>query len=202
MIDPTKDLELTYEKDGLTKDILTVKEMRVLLNTPSQSILEIRDKVIMEILYATGIRSCELCALDIQDVNLKENEVHIKDLKNRTERRLPLARQSNILLAQYFLTSRNKLLGRRKLESAVFLNVHGQRLDKQLIYDIIKKYVKRAGIQKHITPHCFRHSCATHMLQNGAPVEMIQQLLGHRHINSTAIYTRAMLDDLKKSIKK
>ncbi len=198
LIDPTKDLEITYEKDGLTKEILTVEEMNTLLDSPSQSIVGIRDKAVMEVLYSTGMRGSDVCALDIQDLNLKEKEVNVKDLKNRTERRVPLARQSRAVLIQYLLSSRKELLGRRKFETAFFLKAHGQRLDKALISGIIKKYVKRAGLTKHITPHCLRHSCATHMLENGAPVEIIQQMLGHQCLSSTEIYIHVLKDDLKK----
>ncbi len=199
LMDPSRDEEIVYEKEGLIKEILTLSEITLLLDSPSKGIIGIRDKAVMEVLYSTGIRGCELCALDVQDINLKENEIHIKDLKTRTERRLPLARKSKAVLRQYFLTGREALSRRERIESAVFLNRFGRRLNKQWIQSIIKKHIKRSGIQKHITPHCLRHSCATHMLQNGAPLKIIQQMLGHKSLRSTEIYTRVLKAEMKPS---
>ena len=147
-----------------------------------------RDAVMMELLYATGLRVGELVSLNIADVNLEESYVRClgKGSKERIVHLYPKAAQE---LHNYMKRARAVMLGKRKEEQALFVNHRGERLTRQWVWSVLKTYAQAAGIQSSITPHTLRHSFATHLLQNGASLRHVQELLGHSSISTTQVYT-------------
>lgn len=199
---PAEHIEIVKGKKSDPRDILTLHEMEWLLKKPGTSIKGMRDRAIIEVMYASGIRSKELSGLDLGDLNLKDHELYIRNTKTRQERIVPLGVQARKTLEEYLKNIRPRLL-RNELEQAVFLGmVRGERIKHKRIGAWLSKYVKQAGITKKITPHSLRHTCATHMLQKGAPLEIIQRILGHKNIGSTEVYTRVLKEDLKRSMRK
>ncbi len=147
-----------------------------------------RDAVMMELLYATGLRVGELVSLNVGDVNTEESYVRClgKGSKERIAHLYPKASQE---LVKYMKKSRPVLLGKRKDEPALFVNHRGERLTRQWVWSVLKHYAQAAGIKSSITPHTLRHSFATHLLQNGASLRHVQELLGHSSISTTQVYT-------------
>ncbi len=147
-----------------------------------------RDAVIMELLYATGLRVGELVSLNVGDVNVEESYIRClgKGSKERIVHLYPKALQE---LTKYMKSSRRVMLGSRKQEPALFINHRGERLTRQWVWSILKNYAQAAGIKSSITPHTLRHSFATHLLQNGASLRHVQELLGHSSISTTQVYT-------------
>ncbi len=193
--DPTVSLELPKTEKRLPK-VLSIKEVDLLLSQPNtKKILGLRDKAMLELIYATGIRVSELINLDINSIDLKMG--YAKCLgKGSQERIIPVGSQANNALEQYILNARKKLIGKKR-EDALFVNQHGSRLTRQGFWKIIKRYAKKAKINKKITPHTLRHSFATHLLENGADLRSVQELLGHADISTTQIYTHITQKHLK-----
>lgn len=170
-------------------DVLTVAEVNKLLSMPDvHKKLGIRDRAILETLYATGLRVSELVNLKLGDLHLPMNLLQTIG-KGDKERIIPISDVAINWLNHYLKTTRVQLLSGKSNTEYVFLNAHGRRLTRQAIWQMIKKYVKQAGIKRHVTPHTFRHSFATHLLENGADLRIVQELLGHSDISTTQIYT-------------
>ena len=168
--------------------ILSSSEIEKLLEQPDLSELKgQRDKAMLEILYATGIRVTELVSLRIEDVNLNAGYIRVK--KKNTERHIPLGNRSLKCLKEYMEKVR-PLLIRTEEEKTLFINTNGQKMTRQGYWKILKQYKEQAKIDKEITPHTIRHSFAVHMLQNGAEVKTVQELLGHTDVASTMMYTQ------------
>ena len=199
LLDPSLNIELPNKRDYLPKNILTQEEAEHLLTLPDKSIMGLRDKAILEILYASAIRRKELCDLDLYDINLKDKSIHIRTPKNRKDRIVPIGDKAKQAIENYLLTSRVKLAKNIK-EKAVFLSYTGRRITKETLNYIVKTYSKKMRLDRNITPHCLRHSCATHLLQNGSNLRIIQMILGHSRITTTEIYTRIVPEDLKSTI--
>ena len=175
--------------------ILTSKEIEMLLEQPDLSELKgQRDKAMLEILYATGIRVTELISLRMEDVNLTNGYIKVK--KKNSERHIPLGNLSLRCLKEYINKVR-PLLIRTEEEKTLFINTNGQKMTRQGYWKILKQYKEQAKIDKDITPHTIRHSFAVHMLQNGAEVKTVQELLGHTDVASTMMYTQMANLDLK-----
>lgn len=167
----------------LVPEILTITEMEKLLSIPeTDHFLGARDKAILETLYASGLRVSELCGLSIQDVD--DDFVHVKG-KGGKERIVPIARKA-IAAIDHYLNFRKEA----EEEKALFLTKGGKRIDRMTVWNRVKFYAKKAGIVKDISPHTFRHSFATHLLENGADLRIIQELLGHSSISTTDRYTQ------------
>ena len=147
-----------------------------------------RDAVIMELLYATGLRVGELVSLNTQDVNTEESYIRCLG-KGSKERIVHLYPKALAELKRYSKGPRMTMLGRRKSEPALFVNHRGERLTRQWVWTILKTYAQKANIKQSITPHTLRHSFATHLLQNGASLRHVQELLGHSSISTTQVYT-------------
>ena len=168
--------------------ILTSKEIEMLLEQPDLSELKgQRDKAMLEILYATGIRVTELISLRLEDVNLSSGYIKVK--KKNVERHIPLGNLSLKCLKEYINKVR-PLLIRTEEEKTLFINTNGQKMTRQGYWKILKQYKEQAKIDKEITPHTIRHSFAVHMLENGAEVKTVQELLGHTDVASTMLYTQ------------
>lgn len=175
--------------------ILTTSEIETLLEQPDLSELKgQRDKAMLEILYATGIRVTELISLKLEDVNLTNGYIKVK--KKNSERHIPLGNLSLKCLKEYINKVR-PLLIRTEEEKTLFINTNGQKMTRQGYWKILKQYKEQAKIEKDITPHTIRHSFAVHMLQNGAEIKTVQELLGHTDVASTMMYTQMSNLNLK-----
>lgn len=183
-------LEVDSPKKAQTlPDVLTVAQVNQLLSMPNTNQkLGIRDRAILETLYATGLRVSELVNLKLGDLHLPMNLLQTIG-KGDKERIIPISDVAVDWLNRYLTTTRVALLDGKPNTEFVFLNAHGRQLTRQAIWLMIKKYVNQAGIKRHVTPHTLRHSFATHLLENGADLRIVQELLGHSDISTTQIYT-------------
>ncbi|WP_238528262.1 tyrosine recombinase [Acetonema longum] len=176
--------------------MLTIHEVEELLKQPNVSLAAgLRDKAMLELLYATGIRVSELISLNISDVNLEMGYIKCYG-KGSKERIVPLGSIAAKCVQDYVAKGRQKLV-RTYEEASLFVNHHGNRLTRQGFWKIIKKYAQEANIHKEITPHTLRHSFATHLLENGADLRSVQEMLGHADISTTQIYTHVTKNHLK-----
>jgi len=167
-------------------EILTMEEVVRLLEQPKgDTPKEIRDKAMLELLYATGIRVSELISLEISDVNLQMNYLVCKDASK--ERVIPFGNEARHALLKYLESSRNAMV-EDKNSSILFANCSGQKMSRQGFWKLIKYYAKKAGITTEITPHTLRHSFAAHLVENGADLRSVQEMLGHSDISTTQIY--------------
>ncbi len=167
-------------------EILTTKEVVKLLEQPSGSTpKEIRDKAMLELLYATGIRVSELIGLKLSDVNLQMSLLVCKDANK--ERVIPFGHEAKKALNAYLGSVRNSML-ETGTEDVLFVNCSGQPMSRQGFWKLIKYYAKKAGIDADITPHTLRHSFAAHLVENGADLHAVQEMLGHSDISTTLIY--------------
>lgn len=153
-----------------------------------------RDKAMLELLYATGIRVSELISLDVQDLNLSASFLRCRGRSK--ERVVPLYKGAVRALAAYVNDVRPQLLEDPE-ETALFVNMNGERMSRQGFWKIVKCYQEKAGIHKDITPHTLRHSFAAHLLENGADLKSIQEMLGHADISATQIYTQVVNQKLR-----
>lgn len=168
--------------------MLTIREVEVLLAEPDPSSPGgLRDRAMLELLYATGIRVSELVSLNLPDVNLDMGYIRCTG-KGSKERIVPLGSMAVNSVREYLDHGRGRLVRDRE-EQALFVNHHGRRLTRQGFWKIVKKYAQDAKIDKEITPHTLRHSFATHLLENGADLRSVQEMLGHADISTTQIYT-------------
>ena len=175
--------------------ILTGKEVELLLQQPKRGDMKgCRDKAMLEVLYATGIRVSELIGLDVNDVNLSAGFIRCRS--KGKERIVPLYSAAVKALEDYVRDIRPRLIADED-EPALFVNMSGERMSRQGFWKIIKHYQEKAGIEKDITPHTLRHSFAVHLLENGADLRSIQEMLGHADISSTQIYTHVIKKQLK-----
>ncbi|MCD4817378.1 MAG: tyrosine recombinase [Candidatus Cloacimonetes bacterium] len=172
----------------LIPDVLSKEEMEMILDSiETNTVLTIRNKAILELLYACGLRISELINLTIHDVYWEEKLVRISG-KGRKQRIVPIASTSLIFLKKYNLSARNLLL-KEKQNDVLFLNRFGNKLSRMGVWKIIDIIVRKNNIKKKVSPHTFRHSFATHLLEAGANLRVVQLLLGHASINTTQIYT-------------
>ena len=175
--------------------ILTGKEVELFLEQPvCVDAKGFRDHAMLELLYATGIRVTELISLNVSDVNLTLGLVRCES-KGR-ERMIPLYQTAIRALQEYIQNIRPQIIAEEE-EEALFVNMNGERMSRQGFWKIVKYYQEKAGIEKEITPHTLRHSFATHLLENGADLHSIQEMLGHADISSTQIYTHIVKNKLK-----
>ena len=176
---------------------LTLGEVEQLLSTPDLITPKgRRDRALMEIIYASGLRVSELVKIDLGDIDLDNREIRVLG-KGLKERVVLMGKPAQVALATYLNEARPKLLGEKKT-SALFLNRDGERLLKRRVQKIIRKYAKLAGIEKRVHPHMLRHSFATHLLDGGADLRVVQELLGHKSLSSTQIYTHVTKSQAKK----
>ena len=175
--------------------ILTGKEVELFLEQPQcVDAKGYRDHAMLELLYATGIRVSELIGLDLRDVNFSAGLLHCAS--RGKERVIPLYQTAIRALQDYVRDYRPQIVVDPE-EKALFVNMNGERMSRQGFWKIIKYYQERAGIQKDITPHTLRHSFAAHLLENGADLRSIQEMLGHADISSTQIYSHMVKQKLK-----
>jgi integrase/recombinase XerD len=178
--------------------VLSISEIESILNAPDlNDKYGIRDKAILEVFYACGLRVSELINLKIADLFLKENLIKVFG-KGRKERLVPIGSTAIAALENYLIQSRPFLKKNLKSENYVFLSNRGQKFSRMGIWKIVKRYVELSNIKKDIHPHTFRHSFATHLIEGGADLRSVQEMLGHSDISTTQIYTHIDREYIKK----
>ncbi len=185
---PTSDLETPKIKRKLP-DILTIEEVDKLMEQPGVLLpLGLRDRAMLEAMYGTGVRVSELLSLQIEDVNTTAGFLRCLG-KGRKERIIPINQTSIDWIQRYLARARNLLVVKNYLERTLFVNANGRPMSRQGFYKILGAYAKKAELGKDVTPHTLRHSFATHLLENGADLRAVQEMLGHADISTTQIYT-------------
>lgn len=179
-----------------TLEYLTLEEVDRLLALPDKSVRGLRDRAILELLYATGIRVTELIEADVEDINLRMGFITCAGEQSKA-RIIPIGRPARAALEDYIYDARKKLLKDRTEETALFVNYYGQRITRQGLWKILKEYGRQAGLEHKLTPNIIRNSFAVHMIQNGADLKSLQELLGHEDISATQIYLTVTKNRIK-----
>ena len=183
-------------------DTLSVEDVeRITKNINLSTDLGVRNQCMVEVLYGCGLRVSELIELKISDINFKEGFLKVEG-KGQKVRYVPLAKYTSQLIKNYIENVRINNKINKKYEENLFLNSRGSSMSRVIVFIIIKELADKAGIRKNISPHTFRHSFATHMLQNGADLRFIQEMLGHSSITTTEIYTHLNTEELRDTILK
>lgn len=183
-------------------DTLSVEDVeRITKNINLSTDLGVRNQCMVEVLYGCGLRVSELIKLKISDINFKEGFLKVEG-KGQKVRYVPLAKYTSHLIKNYIENVRINNKINKKYEENLFLNSRGSSMSRVIVFIIIKELADKAGIRKNISPHTFRHSFATHMLQNGADLRFIQEMLGHSSITTTEIYTHLNTEELRDTILK
>jgi len=194
--DPGERIKLPKTPKHLPKIILSTQEVKRLINAPDmQTNMGYRDRIILEILYDTAIRRAEMADIKIPDLDLDTGYIKITGKGNK-DRVVPLSNRVCEMTESYILGVRPSFLQDGDL-GYLILNRLGNKMVANGIYIVVKRCVSLAKIKKNVTTHTLRHTCATHMLKNGAPVRHIQEMLGHESLESTQVYTHVTINDLK-----
>jgi integrase/recombinase XerD len=197
---PTEKIETPQVEKSLP-DFLTVNELDRLFNSISEEdSYELRDKTIFELLYSSGLRISEAIDLKLNDIDFENSFIHVIG-KGDKERLVPAGKEALRLLVKYIKNSRPAILGARESEF-LFVSKKGSQLNRKSVWRLLKNYVSGTEIQKNITPHTLRHSFATHLIENGADLRSVQELLGHMDISTTQVYThmaRKKLQEIHKN---
>lgn len=179
-----------------TIEYLTLEEVDRLLSTPDDSLIGIRDQAILELLYATGIRVTELIEANVEDLNLRMGFITCAGEQSKA-RIIPIGRPARAALESYIYDARDAIIKEKKEEKSLFVNYYGERLTRQGLWKILKEYGKRAALDHKLTPNVLRNSFAVHMIQNGADLKSLQELLGHEDISATQIYLSVTKNRIK-----
>lgn len=197
---PTEKIESPQIEKTLP-DFLTVSEINKLFNSILEDdVYELRDKAIFELLYSCGLRITEAIELNFNDINFDKGYINVVGKGNK-ERIVPMGEEAVRLLKKYSRTSRNRIIGKRESDY-LFISKKGSKLNRKSVWRLLKNYVARTRINKNITPHTLRHSFATHLIENGADLRSVQELLGHTDISTTQVYTHLVKEKLQKIHKK
>ncbi len=194
--DPTENIESQKRTKSLP-EVLTIPEVdRVLEQPDTKQPRGIRDRAILETLYATGVRVSELINLKQSNLMFESELIRVFG-KGSKERLVPIGKSARRWIGRYQKECRVLYAKSGKSLDHLFLNVRGTRITRQAVWDIIRKYAKAAGVRKEVHPHTFRHSFATHLLEGGADLRAVQEMLGHADISTTQIYTHIDREYLK-----
>jgi integrase/recombinase XerD len=197
--DPAENIETPKVKKKLPT-VLSFQEISKLIsNTKGAEPKDLRARAIIEILYASGLRASELLSLQIDDISFTDSFIRVLG-KGDKERIVPIGKPALSALRNYYNLGRSKML-KDRMSAYLFINTHGKKLSRMGLHKILKEYVKKAKIIKHVTPHVFRHSFATHLLEGGANLRAVQEMLGHANIVTTQIYTHIDREYLKEVYK-
>lgn len=191
--DPTVTLGVPKQPRSLPKAI-PIEDVERLIDLPDTSPLGRRDRAIIEVLYGTGVRISELAAFDVDDLNLDEGSALVRSGKGNKSRVVPMGRAARRAVGDYLTVTRSELVKKRSklgqtASAALFLNARGGRLSRQGCWKILKGYARTGGLEDKVSPHTLRHSFATHMLDAGADIRVVQELLGHASLATTQVYT-------------
>lgn len=199
---PTEEIASLKVGRALPKPISVIEARRLLEEPTRQSTPEAkRDKAMLELLYASGMRVSELVSLNISDVDVTDGHVRCFG-KGRKERMIPIYPRAVQAISVYLKDARPHMIQNKSDEKALFLNVRGERLTRQGLWQILKGYARAAKIEVEVTPHTLRHSFATHMLNGGADLRMVQELLGHANISTTQVYTHLTSEHVRETFDK
>jgi integrase/recombinase XerD len=194
---PASDLEMPRHERRLPSEALSIPQIRALLNIPDVTDpLGLRDRAILELFYSTAIRRSELSKLEYTDLNFDRRTLHIRQGKGHKDRVVPLGGRALAWITRYLEEVRPRL----QLDHAqrhLFLTSYGDPFNPDVLSRMVSKWIKQADIARPGSCHLLRHSCATHMLEGGADIRYIQQLLGHENLETTAIYTQVSIEQLK-----
>jgi len=200
LINPAEGIVETSRKNRRIGPVMSVEEVKKLMEQPNLSLKTgIRDRALMEVLYATAIRLDELLHLEIYHADFKDKVLHIRKGKGGRQRVVPLGKSAAVWLREYLEKIRPYYAQKNPEERRLWLNHHGRVLTKASIRAALRTYRLAAGIKTPVSPHGFRRSCATHLLQQGVDIRYIQKLLGHRRLSTTQAYTKVMPVDVKKT---
>lgn len=177
-------------------EFLSIEEIDKLLDTPDDTLKGRRDKAILEVLYATGIKVSELIDANVDDVNFRMGFITCAQTSSRA-RIVPLGRPARAALEDYVYDVRDKLIKDNKGEKALFVNYYGKRITRQGLWKMLKEYGEKSGLEHKLTPNIIRNSFAVHMLQNGADLKSLQELMGHEDITATQVYLSATKNRIK-----
>jgi integrase/recombinase XerD len=195
--DPSKRIPNPRKPQQLPKAILDEAEVQRILAQPDlHTASGYRDRVILEVLYSSAIRREEAANLQLQDVDTEHGFLIVRGGKNRKDRAVPIGANVCALLQTYIAGVRADWPGADR-DRHLFLNRFGAGMGPNAVWHVVRKYVQTAGIGRAVSTHTFRHSCATHMLRAGAPIRHLQEMLGHASVETTQVYTRLTITDLK-----
>ena len=194
---PTNDIK-TPKIERKELEFLELEEIDRLLSTPDDSVRGIRDRAILEVLYATGIRVSELIEANLEDINLRMGFITCAGDLSKA-RIVPLGRPARAALEEYIYEARKQLIKEDSDEKALFVNYYGKRITRQGLWKVLKEYGEKAELKHQLTPKIMRNSFAVHMLQNGADLKSLQELMGHEDISATQVYlsvTKSRIKDV------
>ncbi|KAF0191003.1 MAG: integrase/recombinase XerD [Gammaproteobacteria bacterium] len=193
--DPTARIDAPRLERSLPRS-LTEEEVERLINTPpTQLPLGLRDRAMLEVLYASGLRVSELVTLGVSQVNYRQGVVHVRG-KGGKERLVPLGDEALHWLERYLDDARPQIL-KGAMSDTLFVTQRGSGMTRQAFWYLIKRYARQGGITRHLSPHTLRHAFATHLLNHGADLRVLQMLLGHSDLSTTQIYTHVARERLK-----
>jgi integrase/recombinase XerD len=196
-INPTVTIAIPRGRKEIVKDVLTIEEMQKLIKSCNHYTLKsIRDRAILELLYSTALRADELCSIHLQDIDFEEQTLFVRKPKLGIERIVPFGESAKFAVKRY-LEKVRPVIPNSADNDFLFVTLEGKRPINSIINRIVKEWAKSAEIQKRVTSHTFRHSCATHMLKKGADIRHVQKHLGHKVISTTERYLRLEIEDLK-----
>jgi integrase/recombinase XerD len=202
LVNPCADLPKLRSGQSLPKGVLTTSQTLKLLQQPdTRTLFGFRDRVILELLYSTGLRGLEVCRLSIYDVNFEEGTILVRNGKGGRDRVVPMGKAAASYLREYLTVVRPKMTAHKPSAAAVerlFFSERRNPLQPQNLHYMIRQSRKKAGLPPDITTHSMRHTCATEMLRGGASVRHVQEMLGHAQLTTTQIYTRVVPTDLKR----
>jgi integrase/recombinase XerD len=199
---PAEAVEYAREPRSLPRNVLTPKEAnRIIDSIDTTTALGYRDRTILEVFYATGVRNQELRNLTVADANLEEELLRVNGGKGGHDRVVPLSRVACKFLETYIKGIRPQLVG-GKATDRLFVSMRGNPIDGHTVGDVVRKYARLASVKKHVTPHVWRHTCATHLVKNEANLRHVQDILGHRSLHTTERYLSLTITDLKEAHRK
>ena len=202
LVNPCTGIPLPRQGKRLPRAVLTKDEAKALLDAPdTQTAIGIRDKAILEVFYSTGIRLEEMTQLTIHDVDHRNGFLRVNKGKFAKDRMVPLGRKACDYVREYLQQVRSEWSRANRDERALWLSFkkpHGP-IKSAAIEVMVKQYGREAGLQKPVTPHIWRHTCASHLVADGANIAYVQQLLGHRSLTTTQIYTRTTITEIKET---
>ena len=202
LYDPTSHIRLKAPPHRRTREILTEREMIRLLNAPNpDTALGLRDKALLEVYYACGIRNTESRTLTLKDIDIENRLIRIRYPKGGGDQTVPIGRVAVSYLEEYIKYARPKLTT-NDLEETLFLSYVGKPLSKAIPPQIVQKYARIAGIKRKVDAHTLRHTCGTHLYNHGADIRCIQELLRHKSIDTTQLYIEVKASRLKQVLEK